>query len=110
MGVIFSIGLLGFLICGRLETIVQRGSAPPLRESVVLPAMQLVSVIALMVWAFSTYAWYVPILAFIGLSLIGGFLPHIPRPDAWVYWYRIKPVFEVATIASASFLWTTGWP
>jgi hypothetical protein len=105
---------LASLIWARTETIATRGRSRSRFQSTLMQGVEvslLVATvfadIALAVWAFATYAWYVPILGFVLISLLAGF---ISNHWTWLFWYKISLLLLIFSIAATGLLWWERWP
>ena len=79
-----------------------------------LSALGLLCQVALMVWAFAAYPWYVALIGLLFFSVVFSFalvyvVPNIGRPGLDVL-VAARPVLDVAFIAGTITLWWKFFP
>ncbi|WP_281222106.1 hypothetical protein [Photobacterium sanguinicancri] len=97
------IGLSSGMIASYSETVAGRGGIQ--REHslfAVITFLSMISTFSLIIWGFMNLNWWIPIVAFLGISILQAFLMGRTR---FIFFYAIAPILGLITIALASYIW-----
>lgn len=96
--VIVVVGLLG----SRAGLIAGRGGIQPTTVvPTILNLLGTFGTIALLIWGFFHFPWYIPIIVFLVGSALSAILI---SQSTWAAWYRAEPVISAIVIAGGGWL------
>ena len=72
--------------------------------TIIIGFISMISLFAIVIWGFFEFSWWVPIVSFIGLSLVVG--PMVGR-QSWAVFYKASPFTGLLTIGLTIAAWLT---
>ena len=97
------LGIFFGVLTARAGTIADRGGIQQTNTAIILIGFgAMVSTFAIMIWGFISFSWWIPLIAFIPISLLVGLLV---GPANWVIFYRATPVTGLIAIGVTTIAW-----
>jgi cell division protein FtsW (lipid II flippase) len=96
-------GLFLGLLTSYASTVANRGGIE--HSNIIFAIIGFVAMLAIpaiVIWGFFNFSWWVPIVSFIGLSLVVG--PVVGR-QSWLFFFKISPLTGLITIAITGYAW-----